>query len=140
MSAGRSGSVKKKSVLDAYALLAYLKKERGHARVKDLLASEDAALLINSINLGEVFYILARERGPRAADYFLGVILPGLPIAVAENSFGEVIEAARLKATYPLSFADCFAAATAIRERGALVTGDPEFKKLGKAVAIDWVG
>jgi len=70
----------------------------------------------------------------------LGVILPGLPIAVAENSFGEVIEAARLKATYPLSFADCFAAATAIRERGALVTGDPEFKKLGKTVTIDWVG
>jgi len=50
------------------------------------------------------------------------------------------MEAARLKATYPLSFADCFAAATAIRERAALVTGDPEFKKLGKAVTIDWVG
>lgn len=79
-------------------------------------------------------------RGSQAADYLLSVILPSLPITIVDNSLEDVIEAARLKAKCPLSFADCFAAATAIRERAALVTGDAEFKKLGKALTIDWVG
>jgi len=132
--------LKKKSVLDAYALLAYLTKEIGHAKVKDLLASEDTVIVINSINLGEVFYILARARSIRAAERFLGVILPSLPITVLENSTEDVIAAARIKAKHALSFVDCFAAATAIRERAPLVTGDPEFKKVGKALVIDWLG
>ena len=131
--------MKKKSVLDAYALLAYLRKESGHARVRDLLASEETTLFINSINVGEVFYILARGLGIRAADHFLSVILPILPMTVVENSFDDVIAAARLKADHSLSFADCFAAATAIREGASLLTGDPEFKKLGKALSIEWL-
>lgn len=131
--------MKKKSVLDAYALLAYLTKESGHARVKELLASEDTVIVINSINLGEVFYILARARSIRTAEHFLGVILPSLPITVLENSVEDVIGAARIKAKHALSFADCFAAATAIKEGAPLVTGDPEFKKMGKALDIDWL-
>lgn len=35
--------------------------------------------------------------------------------------------------------ADCFAVATAIRERAAIVTGDPEFKKVEKLVEIEWL-
>jgi len=132
--------VKTKKVLDAFALLAYLKGERGHLRVRELMASADNDILINAVNAGEVFYILARARGLREADYFLNVILPSLPITVLDNTFENVIEAARLKASNSLSLADCFAAATAIRERAPLVTGDPEFKKLGKTLNIDWVG
>lgn len=129
-----------KRVLDAFALLAYLEKEAGWARVKELLASKDSEVLMNDISLGEVFYILARVRGFRVAEHFLGVVLPGLPITVVENDTDRVIEAARLKTTASLSFADCFAAATAVRESAALVTGDPEFKKLGKRLKIDWIG
>ncbi len=132
--------MKKKSVLDAYALLAYLQGEDGHTKVKDLMHEEGGELLINAINAGEVFYIVARARGMEDADYFLTVILPSLPITVVENSFEDVIAAARLKAAHALSFADCFAAATAMREGAPLVTGDPEFKKLGKALEIDWIG
>jgi ribonuclease VapC len=139
MRGGRNGSVKKKSVFDAYALLAYLKKESGHARVRDLLASEDASLFINSINAGEVFYIFAREHSIQAAEYFQSVILPSLPVRIVENSLDDVIQAARIKAKHSLSFADCFAAATAIREGASLLTGDPEFKKLGKALSIEWL-
>jgi predicted nucleic acid-binding protein len=131
--------LKKKSVLDAYALLAYLKKENGHARVLDLMESRDTDLFINFINVGEVFYIIARARGIQAADYFLTVILPSLPVMMLDNSLEDVIDAARLKAVHALSYADCFAAATAIREQAPLVTGDPEFKKLGQAVSLDWI-
>ena len=82
---------------------------------------------------------IARARGNQAAEYVLNVILPSLPITVVDNSLEDVIEAARLKAVHALPFADCFAAAMAIRERAALVTGDPDFKKLGEALEIDWV-
>ncbi|MBE3112405.1 MAG: PIN domain-containing protein [Acidobacteria bacterium] len=83
---------------------------------------------------------LTEDRGIQAADYFLTVILPSLPLAVLDNSLEDVIAAARLKAVHARSYADCFAAATAIREQAPLVTGDPEFKKLGQAVEIDWIG
>jgi len=131
--------VKKKKVLDSYALLAFLEKEGAYARIQDLLATEDAPVFMNAVNVGEVFYILSRQRGERAAEYFLSVVLPGLPISVLDNSFDNVIAAARLKAKHALSFADCFAAATAVRENAVLVTGDPEFRKLGKAVTVEWV-
>jgi ribonuclease VapC len=131
--------VKKKKVLDSYALLAFLEKEGAYARIQGLLATEDAPVFMNAVNVGEVFYILSRQRGDRAAEYFLSVILPGLPISVLDNSFDNVIAAARLKAKHALSFADCFAAATAIRENAVLVTGDPEFRKLGKAVTVEWI-
>jgi predicted nucleic acid-binding protein len=132
--------VKTKSVFDAYALLAFLKEESGYARVQELMGSEGGDILINSVNVGEVFYVLARERGVGGAEHFLSVVLPGLPITVVQNSFDDVIAAARIKAGHALSYAGCFAAATAIRERTPLVTGDPEFRKLGKELAVDWIG
>jgi len=131
--------VKKKRVLDSFALLVFLGKEGGYHRVQDLLSAEDRPVLMNAVNVGEVFYILSRQRGDRAAEYFLSVVLPGLPIGVIDNSFDNVMEAARLKAKHALSFADCFAAATAIRENAVLVTGDPEFRKLGRVLTVEWI-
>lgn len=131
--------MKKKSVLDSFALLAYLKKEKGFDKVKRLLASEGPQVFINDINLGEVYYIIARERGADKADYFISVIFPSLPINHVSNSLQEVIEAARIKAKYSLSYADCFAVATARRESAPLITGDPEFKKVQDIIKIDWL-
>jgi len=131
--------MKKRSVIDSYALLAYLKQENNFRKVEDLLSAKETELLMNDINIGETFYILARERGLDKAEYFNNVILPNLPITRVGNTFGEVIEAARIKARYPIAFADCFAVATALRERAVVVTGDPDFKHVEKIVKIDWV-
>jgi len=128
-----------KRVLDSYALLAYLKKEGKYERVKNLLGSKGAVLLMNEINLGECFYILARERGMDQAEYFVQTILPSLPILKRSNTFREVIEAAKIKAAHALSYADCFAVQTAREENAPIVTGDPEFKKVEKSVKIDWL-
>jgi ribonuclease VapC len=126
-------------VLDSYALLAYLKKEDKYEKVKTLLGSKGAVLMMNEINLGECFYILARERGMDRAEYFVQTILPSLPIIKRSNTFRDVIEAAEIKAAHALSYADCFAVQTAREENAPIVTGDPEFKKAEKLVKIDWL-
>jgi len=131
--------MKKKRLLDSFAILAYLKKENNYLRVKELLSTPDIPVLMNDINVGETYYILAKERGMEQADAFLTVMLPSLPIIVLSNLFEHVIEASRIKANHPLSFADCFAVATAVRESAIVVTGDPEFKAAQKLVEIEWL-
>jgi len=131
--------VKRKSLIDSYALLAYLKQENNYRKVENLLSSKETQPLMNDINIGETFYILARERGLEKAEYFINAILPNLPINKIGNGFAEVMEAARLKAQYPISYADCFAVATALREKAVIITGDPDFKHVEKMVEIDWL-
>jgi len=131
--------VKKKSLIDSFALLAYLKQESNYQKVENLLSSKEIQLLMNDINIGETFYILARERGLDKAEYFINAILPNLPITKIGNTLTEVIEAAKIKAQYPISYANSFAVATAIREKAAIITGDPDFKQVEKIVKIDWL-
>ena len=131
--------MKQKSLIDSFALLAYLKQESNYQKVEDLLSSKETQLLMNDINIGETFYILARERGLDQAEYFISAILPNLPITKIGNTLTEVIDAAKIKAQYPISYADCFVVATAIRERAVIVTGDPDFKQVEKIVTIDWL-
>ena len=130
--------MKKKKVLDSFALLAYLKMEGKYKKVKDLLAS-DEVLFMNDINVGEAFYVLAKERGFEKAEYFVNTVLPNLPIEVVPNALQDVLEAARIKATHSISYVDCFVVATALKKDAAIVTGDPEFKKVQKTVEIEWM-
>jgi len=53
-----------------------------------------------------------------------------------------ILDAARLKSRFPISYAYAFAVETARRERAALVTGDPELLALSKQEPIDflWIG
>jgi ribonuclease VapC len=131
--------VKKKSLLDSFALLAYLKEEDSYEQVKNFLSSDEIQLLMNDIHIGETFYILARERGLEKAEYFANVILPTLPITNVGNTLHDVIQAARIKARYPISYADAFAVATALREKTTIITGDPDFKHVENIVRIDWL-
>ncbi len=132
----------RKRLLDSFALLAYLNKEAGFEMVRDVLAVAQKSgndVLMNEINVGEAYYILYRKRGPEKAKYFLDTIMAGLPIVTFPNNFENVIDAAQIKAEYPLSFADCFAVSTARRENAAIITGDPEFKKIEHLVEIEWL-
>ena len=131
--------MKRKSLIDSYALLAYLKQENNYRKVENLLSSKETQPLMNDINIGETFYILARERGLDKTEYFINAILPNLPIIKTGNAFSEVMQAAKIKAQYPISYADCFAVATAIREKAVIITGDPDFKHVEKIVEIDWL-
>jgi len=129
-------------VLDAFAMLAYLQKERGSDRVRELLSAgpENSRVIMNSINIGEVYYILARERSAQEADLFLDLIIPALNIRIELNNLQDVMAAARIKASHAISYADAFAAATAQKHEAALVTGDLDFKLVEKLIDIEWLG
>jgi predicted nucleic acid-binding protein len=134
--------VSRRKLLDSFALLSYLNKETGFEKVREALAEaqvSDGSVLMNEVNVGETYYILHRQRGVQEAEYFLDTVLVGLPILLVQNDFQDVIDAARIKAEYPLSFADCFAVATAKRESATILTGDPEFKKIEHLAKIEWL-
>jgi predicted nucleic acid-binding protein len=133
--------VKKKGLLDSFALLAYLKKENNFQKVKDTLQrakDQNEPLLMNEINIGEVYYILAKERSLSDAETFLD-LLPTLPIKPVHNTFQDVIEASKIKAKYAISYPDCFACTTAIQEEAIILTGDPDFRMVEKIVKIEWL-
>ncbi len=133
--------MKKKILLDSYALLAYLKKEDNYMKVMELLnsAPDNWSIIMNEINVGETYYIIARERGIKQADYFIETILPNLPIDIISNSFNQIIEASRIKVSHPIAYADCFVIATAIREKAKIVTGDPDYKRFKDILDIEWM-
>ncbi|MGR3177210.1 MAG: type II toxin-antitoxin system VapC family toxin [Candidatus Anammoxibacter sp.] len=131
--------MKNKYLLDSFALLAYLKQENNYKKIRDLLSSDKSDIVMNDINIGEVYYIIARERGMDKAQYFLDIILPSLPITNVSNTISKVIDAAKIKAKYPISYADSFAVSTAHRLKAVIITGDPEFKLVENIVNIEWI-
>ena len=134
-------NVKTPKVLDSFALLAFLNKEAGFEQVRTLLRTAEAAgepLLMNEINVGEVFYIIAKARSLEKAEDFLHRLVT-LPIQPVSNTFPDVLEAARVKAQFPLSYADAFAVSTALRSQAIVITGDPEFHTVEHLVEILWL-
>jgi ribonuclease VapC len=130
-------------ILDSYALLAYFEAEEGSDRVKELLIAAKARkceLYMCVVNLGEVMYIVERERGLSAAQDTL-IRIEELPIHIINADRTVTLAAAHLKMDCPIAYADCFAAALAQLRNAALVTGDPEFGKIKaeRKIHIEWL-
>jgi len=134
-------SVMKKSLLDSFAVLAWIQDEKGAQLVEDILyRAQDAKeqVILNIINLGEVYYCCARLQDLSYAQEILEKINL-LPITIYPCPNDLVLEASEIKAKYPLAYADAFIVATAIRESALVVTGDPHFKKVEHLVKIQWL-
>ena len=128
-------------VFDSHALLAFFQGEQGAAVVADLLRkilAERVAPLINVINLGEIIYLTKRRFGDKKKIEVIGRIYQ-LSFKVLPVSNELVYMAAELNAEYPISYADCFALASALEQSAALVTGDPNFQKVSHLVQIEWI-
>ena len=131
----------KRSVLDSYAILAFLFREKGHEKVLDLFekaAQVDQSLFIAAPNWAEVRYIVERKaesaRWSEVRHKLLGLPLEVVP---ADQAVAEL--AGEIKATRKMSLADCFAAALAKQEKADLYTGDPEFRSVEKDVKVVWL-
>jgi ribonuclease VapC len=131
-------------VLDSYALIGYLENEHFADRIEQLLKQAkkgDASLYLHALHLGEVYYITLREQGSNLADLAYSRI-KAFPLTFIDQIDEELlITAATLKANFPISYADSFAAALAKIKNCALLSGDPELKTLEneKVIAIEWL-
>lgn len=133
--------MRKKICFDAYAILCYVQGEPGGQRVKDILTAcreQQMTSCMSKLNLGEVYYKTIRSMGQDQADELLEVFNQ-LPVEQIGLSDDLLWAACRLKAQYPMSLADCFAAVTAMQEKAVLLTGDPEFKQVEDRVQIEWI-
>ena len=93
---------------------------------------------MTSVNYGEVYYIVLRECGQQKAEEIERVIQT-LPIDIVDVDIAMAKEAARFKAKYKISYADCFAAALAKTRKAELLTGDNEFKGLEHEFKVCWI-
>ena len=128
-------------VFDSFALLSYFQAEPAALRVKELLKqarNEEAAVFLSVINLGEIIYTVERKLGRDTSRETLHDILT-LPVQVAEVTMDRVLSAVYLKATFPVSYADAFAVALAQETGATVVSGDPEFKRVGSLVTVLWL-
>jgi ribonuclease VapC len=128
-------------IFDSHALLKLFQKEKGHEKVVRLLEEigrTGGIKYINAINLGEIIYSTKREFGDqKKLEVLASIERLNFVILAVPNPL--IFQAAEYKAEYSISFADCFALASAIEYKATLVTGDPEFKKVEHLVEIVWL-
>lgn len=127
----------KEYVLDANALVRFFRRTPGSSTVAGLIENARAGrakLSISVINLGEVFYVLAKYFGEEEARRYIKMSRPAIEFVPVDEE--TALESASLRFRYKLGTADSCAAQLAMRMGASLVTADPEFARLGKRLKI----
>jgi predicted nucleic acid-binding protein len=94
--------------------------------------------LLNWINWGEFYYVLRRRVGSHKANETTQ-LLEQLPVQMVEVDPLLVRSAAEIKSDHPVSFADAFCIATALRHGAAVLTSGPEFKTVEHLIKVRWI-
>jgi len=131
----------KSTVLDSYALITYLQKQAAYEEVASILqecALKDREAFVCVINWGEVIYHAFRTGGEQRARLAEDT-MRAIPITLVEANKELTFLAAKLKASHKMSYADCFAAALAMKKKCELLTGDKEFKQMEQEIKIRWI-
>jgi predicted nucleic acid-binding protein len=127
-------------VFDTQALLALYLGEAGAEKTEEyltLVLQKKVGGFMNVVNLAELYYILSRVSNTVAAEKERNLKSFGVQIVFDNATLWK--HAASIKAEHLLSLADAFAAATAFRMKGILVTGaDTEFDGI-KGLQIDHI-
>lgn len=125
------------TVLDAYAVLAYLRDEPAAEPVGELLREPT---VLAAVNAAEVLDQLVRVFGRDADDVHADLVMlthTGMRLAAVSADVGML--AGRLRARHyhrermAVSLADCVAAATALSGECSLATADPPLANLLRA-------
>jgi predicted nucleic acid-binding protein len=126
-----------KVVLDADILIGALDSSNPHhSRSRQLFngwQERDATRLISVINLSEVLVAPAAQKDRlRAAREAIGV----LGVAVHQPSEAIGVQAARLRASHPISLPDAYCLATAFRTGGEVASFDRNVLRAAEAEGI----
>ncbi len=128
-------------IFDSHALLKLFQKEKGYEKVVQLLEEiqkTGAVKYLNAINLGEIIYTAKKDFGDQKKLEVLASI-ERLNFRILPIPNELIFQAAEYKAEYSISYADCFALASAVEHKAVIVTGDPEFKKVEHLAEIHWI-
>lgn len=131
----------KSIILDSWAVISYLEDEKAGEKVAEIIADaheNNIPLKMSVINLGEVWYVIAREISINEAEKSLNE-LKELGIEFVDVDWTVTKLAAMFKSKNRISYADCFAAALAKSEKADLITGDKEFKQIENELKIHWL-
>ena len=129
-------------VLDASALLVYLAKEPAYDKVKDLFvkaAGSERKLLMTALNMGEVYYILAKDHGLEEAGKVYQFVIETFPIEFVPADLSLTQQAVLYKINYKLPYVGSFTAALAKLRKGELVTADKDFKAVEGEIKVVWL-
>ena len=126
-------------ILDAYAVLAFLKDEPAALEVQELIEGEEAALTL--LGIAEVLDRLVRRAGSDEEEAWLDLVQLGLaapPALDAQLAARAGLLRARHydRRTRAISLADCVAAETARRLDASLATADPPLLETCEAEGI----
>ena len=113
----------------------------GYEKIIDLFekaVESSKPLLMCIVNWGEVCYQVMRRFGDKKAQE-IEQLIQTLPITLIEPNKEITREAARVKATKWMAYADCFAVALARLRKAELYTGDNVFKAVEKEIKIVWL-
>jgi predicted nucleic acid-binding protein len=130
------------TILDAYAVIAYLRGEPAADHVRPLLAAGDAAL--TAVGLAEVLDHLVRLANAEEDDAVLDLaqlgLIDGIPVEASTGNAAGRLRARRYHRTRcPISMADCIAAETARATRRPLATADPDLLDVCCAERIEFI-
>jgi len=128
-------------VLDAWAFMAFLNKEepaatRMNALLRQAKTPSDIELYASVINLGEVYYRIAKLKSETQA-YRTLAFFRRLSIRIVSATDERVYAAARFKGRFAVSYADAFACTTAQEFGAILATGDPEIIQLSGLLHLE---
>ena len=144
-SSGDFPAPKRTVVLDSWPVMEWLKKRQPFAQqFRELLAIAEKGgieLFLSSINLGEIYYSSWNEWDRARAEEIL-MDFATLPIQLVHPTEADVLAAARVKAEFKVSYADCFVAVLAAKLRCPVMTGDLHFLMMQGAglLQVEWVG
>jgi len=113
--------MKKNYILDACALIAAIKHEDGAIVIAELYEkaiNDDVNIIINKVNLLEVYYGFRREHGKEYAEKILRSVIDSV-VDISDISIDVLTEAGRIKSDYRrISLADSIALAEASTRNG----------------------
>jgi ribonuclease VapC len=132
-------------VLDSWPVMEWLQGREPATAYFDALTERvlrgQVRIVMSRINLGEVLYSCWKLKTGDPAMLFADV--EALPIEMISVDDELVIEAAHIKSKCDASYADCFAAALALRFDAPVITGDHDFRELlmtQPKLQVEWAG
>lgn len=122
-------------VLDTSALMAFIEKEDGAERARDVILNEQ--ILIPWLSILEVVYISRRELGEGEAMTRYAMLKRLNAKILWDADEAVLLTAARLKASNRLSLADSVIAAFTIQNKATLLHKDPAYDALVGQVEME---